>query len=99
MSGHRRRGVDTVDVEAATDKGIVVTNVPDVFTEEVADHALMLILATARRVKEQDLWVSQGDWFKGRPSLSRIPRLWGQTLGLISLHVQEGPGQPSASRS
>lgn len=77
-------GVDTVDVEAATEKGIVVTNVPDVFTEEVADHALMLILAAARRVKEQDLWVSQGDWFKGRPSLSRIPRLWGQTLGLIS---------------
>jgi len=77
-------GVDMVDVDAATDKGIVVTNVPDVFIEEVADHALMLILATARRVKEQDLFVNQGEWFKGRPALSRIPRLWGQTLGLIS---------------
>jgi len=77
-------GVDKVDVDAATDKGIVVTNVPDVFIEEVADHALMLILAAARRVKEQDLLVNQGEWLKGRPILSRIPRLWGQTLGLIS---------------
>jgi D-3-phosphoglycerate dehydrogenase len=77
-------GVDRVDVDAATDKGIVVTNVPDVFIEEVADHALMLILAAARRVKEQDLLVNQGEWLKGRPILSRIPRLWGQTLGLIS---------------
>jgi len=77
-------GVDMVDVDAATKKGIVVTNVPDVFIEEVADHALMLILATARRVKEQDQLVNQGEWFKGRPRLSRIPRLWGQTLGLIS---------------
>ena len=37
-------GVDMVDVEAATVAGIVVTNVPDVFIEEVADHAMMLLL-------------------------------------------------------
>lgn len=77
-------GVDMVDVDAATEAGIVVTNVPDVFIEEVADHTLMLLLACARRVKIQDKMVKQGDWYKGRPALNQIPRLWGQTLGLIS---------------
>ena len=42
-------GVDTVDVDAATAAGIVVTNTPDIFIEEVADHTLALILACARR--------------------------------------------------
>lgn len=77
-------GVDMVDVDAATGAGIVVTNVPDVFIEEVADHTLMLLLACARRVKLMDKMVTGGDWFKGRPVLEQIPRLWGQTLGLIS---------------
>jgi D-3-phosphoglycerate dehydrogenase len=77
-------GVDMVDVEAATEAGIVVTNVPDIFIEEVADHAMMLILATARRVKEQDQLIGRGEWYEGRIHLSRQPRLWGQTLGIIS---------------
>lgn len=77
-------GVDMVDIEAATDAGIVVTNVPDVFIEEVADHAMMLILACARRSKQMDLLVREGDWFKGRPILEANPRLFGQTLGLVA---------------
>ncbi|MCZ6871553.1 MAG: C-terminal binding protein [Gammaproteobacteria bacterium] len=77
-------GVDMVDVDAATKAGIVVTNTPDIFIEEVADHAMMLLLATARRVKEMDRMVREGEWSRGRPLLSEIPRLWGQTLGLIS---------------
>lgn len=77
-------GVDMVDVAAATDAGIVVTNVPDIFIEEVADHAMMLILAAARRVKEQDQMIGRGEWYEGRIQLSRFPRLWGQTLGIIS---------------
>jgi D-3-phosphoglycerate dehydrogenase len=77
-------GVDMVDVEAATEAGIVVTNVPDVFIEEVADHALMLLLASARRVKLMDKMSANGDWYKGRPVLNHVPRLWGQTLGLLS---------------
>jgi D-3-phosphoglycerate dehydrogenase len=77
-------GVDMVDVDAATEAGIVVTNVPDVFIEEVADHTMMLLLACSRRVKLMDKMVSRGDWFKGRPVFNEIPRLFGRTLGLIS---------------
>ena len=73
-----------VDVDAATAAGIVVTNTPDIFIEEVADHTLMLLLACARRSKMLDKMVSSGNWWKGRPVLNEIPRLWGQTLGLIS---------------
>ena len=77
-------GVDMVDVEAATAAGIVVTNVPDVFIEEVADHALMLLLAAGRRTHIMENMVRSGDWFQGRPLLSRVPRLLGQTLGLLA---------------
>jgi D-3-phosphoglycerate dehydrogenase len=81
-------GVDSVDVAAATARGIPVTNVPDTFIEEVADHALMLILATHRRLTLMDRYVRDGRWAEGRPYLSQFPRLWGQTLGLISFgHV------------
>jgi D-3-phosphoglycerate dehydrogenase len=77
-------GVDMVDVAAATAAGIVVTNVPDVFIEEVADHALMLILAAGRRTKIMDKMVLSGEWYQGRPLLNHVPRLMGQTLGLLA---------------
>ena len=81
-------GVDSVDVVAATARGIPVTNVPDTFIEEVADHALMLILAAYRRLSLMDRLVREGRWGEGRPHLSQFPRLWGQILGLISFgHV------------
>jgi D-3-phosphoglycerate dehydrogenase len=81
-------GVDSVDVAAATARGIPVTNVPDTFIEEVADHAMMLILATFRRLVVQDRLVRQGRWREGRPMLLEIPRLMGQTLGFIAFgHV------------
>lgn len=76
-------GVDYVDVAAATAKGIPVTNCPDTFIEEVADHAMMLLLATHRRCIEQDRMVREGRWSEGRPQLLQIPRLMGQTLGFI----------------
>ena len=77
-------GVDMVDVEAATAAGIVVTNVPDVFIDEVADHTMMLLLAAARRVTVMDRMVRSGDWWKGRPLFDDVPRIFGQTLGLVS---------------
>ena len=81
-------GVDSVDVKAATARGIPVTNVPDTFIEEVADHAMMLILATYRRLTTMDRMVREGRWSEGRPLLYQFPRLMGQTLGLIAFgHV------------
>ena len=77
-------GVDYVDVAAATAKGLPVTNCPDTFIEEVADHAMMLLLAGQRRVLEQDRMVREGRWREGRPQLLQIPRLMGSVLGFIA---------------
>jgi D-3-phosphoglycerate dehydrogenase / 2-oxoglutarate reductase len=75
-------GVDMVDVDAATAAGIVVTNVPDVFIEEVADHVMMLLLDTARMTPVMARIAADGRWWDGRQLLARRPRLLGQTLGL-----------------
>src|SRR6201746_725526 len=77
-------GVDSVDVKAATARGIPVTNIPDTFIEEVADHAMMLLLAGFRRLVEQDKMVRTGRLSEGRAALLKIPRLMGQTLGFVS---------------
>ncbi len=76
-------GVDNIDVAAASMRGIPVTNVPHVFIEEVAEHAMALLLSAHRRVIEQDRLVRDGRWREGRPALLQIPRLLGQTLGFI----------------
>ena len=77
-------GVDSVDVKAATARGLPVMNCPHTFIEEVADHAMMLLLAGFRRLVEQDRMVRDGRWAEGRPALLKIPRLMGQTLGFVS---------------
>lgn len=77
-------GYDNVDIPAATQAGIVVTNAPDVFIEEVADHVMTLLLSCWRRVIEQDRIVREGQWPQGRLKLSDYPRLRGQTLGFIA---------------
>src|SRR5215469_15487072 len=76
-------GVDIVDVDAATAKNIVVTNVPnDWCMNEVADHAVALLLALARNLPTYERATRSGDWHwqSGRP----IQRLQQGTLGLFS---------------
>src|SRR5579859_479572 len=77
-------GVDMVDIEAATAAGIVVTNVPDVFIEEVADHAMMLLLDVARMTPLMARMAREGQWHEARPLINRRDRLLGQTLGLYA---------------
>ena len=76
-------GVDMVDLEAATEFGIVVTNAPDTFIEEVADHAMMLLLAGARRIGVIGSLAASDDWNRGRSLLTKSQRLMGSTLGLL----------------
>jgi D-3-phosphoglycerate dehydrogenase len=81
-------GADSVEVAAATARGIPVTNVPDTFIEEVADHTMTLILGTFRRLTTMDRLVRDGRWSEGRPLLYQFPRLMGQTLGFVAFgHV------------
>ncbi len=74
-------GYDRVDVEAAGKHGIVVCNVPDYGTEEVADHALMMLLASARRLVACHNAIVAGGW-EARLYFG-APRLRGRTLGII----------------
>ncbi len=74
-------GYDNVDIEAAGKRGIVVCNVPDYGTEEVADHALMMLLASARRLLPCDRAIRAGKWSK--EFYTGVPRLRGRTLGII----------------
>jgi D-3-phosphoglycerate dehydrogenase len=74
-------GVDTVDLAAATEHGIVVANVPDYGTDEVSNHAVALVLALHRRIVTYDRSVRSGRWdFQaGAP----VPRLRGLVLGVV----------------
>ena len=74
-------GVDNVDLEAAGRRGIVVCNVPDYGTEEVADHALLMLLAVARRLVPCHNGIVAGGW---EPRwVFGAPRLRGRGLGII----------------
>lgn len=74
-------GVDTIDLDAATKAGIIVTNNPTYCIDEVAEHTLALILACARKVAVYDRLVRSGRWEvpPGKPMF----RLSGETLGLV----------------
>jgi len=84
-------GYEKLDVDAATELGILATNVPDASTEEVSDHAMGLILACTRRICQLNQVVKKGEWKAiADPSISgeiwpKLSRLQGQTLGLIGL--------------
>jgi D-3-phosphoglycerate dehydrogenase len=81
-------GVDYIDIAAATEHGIPVTNVPDTFVEEVADHTMALLLGAFRRLVEHDRLVRDGRWRDGRAHLYQFPRLRGQTVGFVGFgHV------------
>jgi D-3-phosphoglycerate dehydrogenase / 2-oxoglutarate reductase len=74
-------GVDAIDVEAATDRGVYVTNVPDYSVDEVSTHAIALLLAHARRLPQYFALVERGAW--DSVGAGPIRRLAGLTLGVL----------------
>ena len=76
-------GYDNVDVEAATERGVVVTNTPEVLNETTADTAFMLLLAAARRLGEAERLLRSGGWDAWGPKQLTGPDVWGKRLGVV----------------
>jgi glyoxylate reductase len=76
-------GYDNVDVEAAGERDIVVTNTPGVLDETTADVAFMLLLAAARRLGEGERLLRAGEWEWWGPKQLMGRDVWGKRLGII----------------
>ena len=75
-------GVDNVDLQAAQTRGILVTNTPNTATDSVAEQALALMLALARKIPAIDAQVKRGEWVRGM-----LTQLCGKTLGIVGTGV------------
>jgi lactate dehydrogenase-like 2-hydroxyacid dehydrogenase len=76
-------GYDSIDLAAASRRGIVVTNTPDVLDDEVADYAVGLLLATVRTIPQADRWLRAGKWLGAQFPLG--PTLRDRTIGLVGM--------------
>lgn len=77
-------GFDHVCVDACRKRGVVVTNTPGVLTDDVADSAIMMMLASVRRLLEGVNWIERGDWLaRGMMPLNTC--IGGKTLGIVGL--------------
>lgn len=76
-------GFDNIDLVAAKERGITVTNTPEVLTNAVAEHVFALILALSRRVIESDKYLREGNYKGWAPMLLLGNELSGKTLGLV----------------
>ncbi|MDG4873559.1 2-hydroxyacid dehydrogenase [Mesorhizobium sp. WSM4935] len=78
-------GYDSVDADHAAKRGVMVTNTPDVLTEEVADTAIGLLINTLRELYAAEKWLRDGDWLeKGNYRLSRLT-LRGRSVGIFGM--------------
>ncbi|MBX3564347.1 MAG: D-glycerate dehydrogenase [Sphingomonas sp.] len=78
-------GYGHIDLKAARERGIVVTNTPGVLTEDTADMAMALILAAPRRLVEGDKMVRAGEWAGWSPTGMRGHRIGGKKLGILGM--------------
>ena len=76
-------GLDSLDVPAATSHGVVVAHYPDFCQPEVANHAMMLLLAVARKLLPHDRAIRVGQY--RAPGMPVVPPITGQTLGIVAL--------------
>ena len=78
-------GVDNIDLRAAQEKGIIVTNTPGVLTEDTADMTMALILSVPRRLTEGERVMRVGDWSGWGPTSMLGHRIWGKRLGIVGM--------------
>ncbi|NIK12180.1 2-hydroxyacid dehydrogenase [Alkalibacillus almallahensis] len=78
-------GYDNIDVSAAQDRGIVVTNTPDVLTDTTADLTFGLLLATARRIPEATQYIENNQWQAWSPYMLAGADVHHKTLGIIGM--------------
>ena len=78
-------GVDHIDLKAAKESGIMVTNTPGVLTEDTADVAMALILSVPRRIVEGDKKVRNGSWKGWAPTGMLGHRINGKRLGIVGM--------------
>jgi lactate dehydrogenase-like 2-hydroxyacid dehydrogenase len=78
-------GFNNVDVAAAKQHGVVVTNTPEVLTDETADTAIALLLMAARRLPSGERMLRSGEWKGWRPTQHLGTKVTGKTLGIIGL--------------
>lgn len=76
-------GYDPIDIGCAQERGVTVTNTPDVLTDDVADIAMALLLGMMRRIPQGDQFVRQGLWPKARFPLT--DKLGGKVMGVVGL--------------
>jgi D-3-phosphoglycerate dehydrogenase len=77
-------GYDVIDVRAATELGVIVVNIPDIWVREVANHAMALLLSWNRKIPTLDRQVHAGVWTAGVPG-SHTGSLHGETVGIVGL--------------
>jgi len=78
-------GFDNIDIKAATERKIPVTNTPGVLTDAVAEHTISLLMSIARRIPESDKFTKQGRYKGWSPMLFLGTELKGKTLGIVGL--------------
>src|SRR3954454_6090041 len=78
-------GYDNVDLDACRERGVVVTNTPDVLTEATAELALALTLAAARRMSDAERDLRAGRWHGWNPAAYRGIEIWGSTVGVVGM--------------
>lgn len=78
-------GYNNIDIKAAKEKGVVVTNTPDVLTETTADLTFALLMATARRIPEASTYLREGKWEAWSPMQLTGQDIYGSTLGIIGM--------------
>lgn len=78
-------GVDHIDLASARQRGITVTNTPDVLTEDTADMTMALMLAVPRRVAEGERALRSEDWKGWSPTWMLGHRIFGKRLGIIGM--------------